>query len=160
MEKFKIELKWGIISAIVFFGWLMVEKTTGFHDAKLRFQPFFGILFIFPHVITYYLALKDKKTNSYSNHVTWQQSFISGIIITVIFAFLTPMILYLFYHILNPDFFKNAVNQLIASDIKKKDFAENYYNLESYIYTTIFNLLSTGIVIAATISYFLKTKKS
>ena len=91
MKKFAIEIKWAIISIIIFLAWMTLEKQLGFHDEKIKWQMFFTMLIIFPNFILYYLALRDKKKNYYNGEMSWKQGFISGVVISFIIVILVQL---------------------------------------------------------------------
>ena len=69
MKKFKIEFKWAVIMSIIFLAWMTLEKQLGFHDEKIKWQPLFNLLYIFPTFILYFLALNEKKKGYIKNGI-------------------------------------------------------------------------------------------
>lgn len=61
--KFKTEIKWVIIFAVVALLWMVFEKLVGLHDEHIDKHLYPTNLFIIPAIIVYVLALKDKKNN-------------------------------------------------------------------------------------------------
>ena len=160
MEKFKIEFKWAVIYSICLLIWMYFEKTMGWHDEKVKFQPIYTMLFGFIIVIIYVLALLDKKKNYYNNFIDWKQSFLSGAILSLLVALFTPFVLYITFEYLSPEYFKNIINYKIQNSKMTLEDAEKYFSLSNYMYTNAFSNLSNGIVISAIISYFIKSKSN
>ena len=67
MKKFSIEFKWAIITTIIFLAWMTLEKQLGFHTEKIKWEPLFNILYIFPLFLLYFLALREKKIKFYKH---------------------------------------------------------------------------------------------
>lgn len=160
MEKFKIEFKWAVIYSICLLIWMYFEKTMGWHDEKVKFQPIYTMLFGFIIVIIYVLALLDKKKNYYNNFIDWKQSFLSGAILSIFVALFTPFVIYITFEYISPEYFKNIINYKIQNSKMTLEDAEKYFSLSNYMYTNAFSNLSNGIVISAIISYFIKSKSN
>ncbi|WP_339888607.1 DUF4199 domain-containing protein [uncultured Flavobacterium sp.] len=158
MEKFKIELKWAVIFSICFLIWMYFEKTMGWHDEKVKFQPIYTMLFGIISILIYVLALQNKKKNYYNNKIDWKQGFLSGAILSLLVAIFTPVVLYITFEYISPDYFTNIINYKIKNSKMTLEDAEKYFSLSNYMYTNTFSTLSNGIVISAIISYFIKSK--
>ncbi|MFT5754862.1 MAG: hypothetical protein ACI924_002109 [Flavobacterium sp.] len=158
MEKFKIELKWAIIFSVCLLIWMYFEKTMGWHDEKVKFQPIYTMLFGVIAIIIYVLALLNKKKNYYNNKIEWKQGFLSGAILSLLIAILTPVVLYISFKYISPDYFTNIINYKIENSKMTLEDAKKYFSLSNYMYTNTFSTLSNGIVISAIISYFIKSK--
>jgi uncharacterized protein YacL len=158
MEKFKIELKWAIIFSVSLLIWMCFEKTMGWHDEKVKFQPIYTMLFGVIAIIIYVLALLNKKKNYYNNKIEWKQGFLSGAILSLLIAILTPVVLYISFKYISPDYFTNIINYKIENSKMTLEDAKKYFSMSNYMYTNTFSTLSNGIVISAIISYFIKSK--
>jgi uncharacterized protein YacL len=158
MEKFKIELKWAIIFSVSLLIWMYFEKTMGWHDEKVKFQPIYTMLFGVIAIIIYVLALLNKKKNYYNNKIEWKQGFLSGAILSLLIAILTPVVLYISFKYISPDYFTNIINYKIENSKMTLEDAKKYFSMSNYMYTNTFSTLSNGIVISAIISYFIKSK--
>ena len=89
--KFGIEIKWSIVSIIIFLAWMTLEKKLGFHSYKIKWQPLFNLLYIFPTFILYFLALREKKNKFYNGNINWKQGLISAIVISFIIVIFSPI---------------------------------------------------------------------
>ena len=110
MKKFAIEIKWAIISIIIFLAWMTLEKQLGFHDEKLKWQMVFTLLILFPTFLIYYLALRDKKKNYYQNNMNWKQGFISSIVISFMVAIFSPITQFITHEFITPDYFEKMIS--------------------------------------------------
>ncbi|UOX33451.1 DUF4199 domain-containing protein [Flavobacterium sediminilitoris] len=159
MKKFEIEIKWTIIYSLVYIIWMYIEKLLGWHNESILYQPVYNLLFTPVSVFLFTLALIDKKRNYYKNEIDWKQGSISGIILSVLITVLNPAVLYITHNFISPDFFDNAINASI-SDTFTLEKAKAHFNINTAISNSVFEKLSFGVVISATISYFIRTKKN
>lgn len=153
MEKFKIEIKWSIILALVYFGWLLLERFLGYHNEKVLQELIFNLAFTPIAFYIYYLAIKNKKKQVFNDSINWKEGFVSGIILSVLVAVTSTFVLFLFFNFISPDFFEKAIELS-----KNKTTATLSYNLPIFVKNNIFDKLSFGIVFSAIISFFVKIK--
>ncbi|WP_339837577.1 DUF4199 domain-containing protein [uncultured Flavobacterium sp.] len=158
MEKFKIEVKWAVIFSVSLLIWMYFEKTMGWHDEKVKFQPIYTMLFGVITIIIFVLALVEKKKNYYHNKIDWKQGFLSGAILSLLIALLTPVVLFITFEYISPDYFTNIINYKTENSKMTLEDAQKYFSLSNYMYTNTFSTLSNGIVVSAIISYFIKSK--
>ena len=157
MKKFSIEIKWGIIFSIVSLLWMYLEKGLGWHDENIAVHAIYTNIFAIVAIILYVLALLDKRKNFYNGRMTWTQGFISGIIISVVVAILSPLAQYLTHEFITPDYFENAIEYSVESGNSREN-AEAYFNMESYILQSFFFALTVGTVTAAIVALFVRRK--
>lgn len=158
MKKFAIEIKWAIISIIIFLAWMTLEKELGFHSEKIKWQPLFNLLYIFPTFTLYFLALREKKKKYYNNNINWKQGLISAIVISFIVVLFSPITQFITHEFISPDFLENTINQIVLSKKLTLEEAKEYTTLTSSIWKNISDGLSFGVVIGAIVAYILKTK--
>lgn len=158
MEKFKIEFKWAIIFSISLLVWMYFEKTMGWHAEKVKFQPIFTMLFGIIAIILYVLALLEKKKNYFDQKMDWKQGFLSGAILSLFIAAFSPIVQYISFELISPEFFSNMISYKTAKNQMTVEAAEKYFSMSNYIYTNTFASLSTGIVTAAIVAFFVKSK--
>jgi hypothetical protein len=158
MKKFTIEIKWGVIFTIAGLLWMFLEKKLGWHDALIAKQPVYSMLFAIIAILIFVIALKDKKTNYYNSNMDWKQGFISGCIVSLVVAILSPLSQYITVEFISPNYFQNAINNAVLNNKMKLEDAKAFFNLNSYIFQAAFGGLSMGIVTSAIVAYFIKTK--
>lgn len=158
MKKFTIEIKWALIFTIAGLLWMFLEKKLGWHDALIAKQPIYTMLFSIIAIIIFVLAIKDKKANYYENDMDWKQGFLSGCIVSLIVAILSPLSQYIIMEIISPNYFQNAINNATLNNNMSIETAKVFFNLKSYIFQAAFGGLSVGIVTSAIVTYFIKTK--
>ena len=158
MKKFKIEFKWAVIMSIIFLAWMTLEKQLGFHDEKIKWQIAFTMLIILPNFLLYYLALSDKKKNYYNGEMNWRQGFISGVVLSFIVVFFSPITQFITHEFISPNYFDKLIAYSIESKKLTLEEAQKYFNLTAYIWQSISGGLSFGVVIGAIVAYILRPK--
>lgn len=158
MKKFTIEIKWAVIFTIAGLLWMFLEKKLGWHDALIAKQPIYTMLFAIIAILIFVLAIKDKKVNFYNNNMDWKQGFLSGCIVSLIVAILSPLSQYITVEFISPNYFENAINNAVLNNKMTLENAKYFFNLKSYLFQAAFGGLSVGIVTSAIIAYFIKTK--
>jgi len=159
MKKFSIEIKWGIIFTVISLLWMFLEKGLGWHDENIAQYAIYTNLFAIVAIALYVVGLLDKRKNFYHGKMTWSQGFISGIVISVVVAILSPLGQYITHEFITPDFFPNVIAYTVESGAMTREAAEEYFNLTSYIIQSFFFALVVGVVTSAIVAYFVKTKK-
>ncbi|TRO63947.1 DUF4199 domain-containing protein [Christiangramia sabulilitoris] len=159
MKKFAIEIKWGIIFSLISLAWVFLEKILGWHDENIAQHAIYTNLFAIVAIVIYVLALLDKRKNFYNGHMTWSQGFISGIVISIVVAILSPVAMYITHNFITPDYFTNVIDYSVESGVMKREDAEEYFNLTSYIIQSFFFALVVGVVTSAVVAFFVRTKK-
>ncbi|MDX1761709.1 MAG: DUF4199 domain-containing protein [Christiangramia sp.] len=156
MKKFSIEIKWGIIFSVVSLLWMFLEKGLGWHDENISKHAIYTNLFAVVAIVLYILALLDKRKNFYNGKMTWSQGFVSGIVISIVVAVLSPLAQYITHKLITPDYFNNIIEYSVESGAMSRESAEEYFNLTSYILQSFFFALVVGVVTSAIVAYFVK----
>lgn len=152
MGKIKLEIYWGFYLAFTFILWMQLEKWLGFHSEKLFLQPIFSILISIPFSVLYYLALHLKKEKDYNKVITFQQSFLSSLLITGVFALFLPAALYFSLKYISPDLIDNFVSATIKTGKTTLEEAQSYYSFKSLLLMNYSSLLPIGIIIGYIVS--------
>lgn len=158
MKNYAIEIKWGIIFFVVSLLWMFFEKAMGWHDALISqhaiYTNFFGLLAI----AIYLFAIYDKRKNYFKGKMTWKQGFVSGIILSIVVAILSPLGQYITHEFITPDYFENAIAYSAENSRMEQEDAEAYFNLQSYIIQSVSGALMMGVVSSAIVALILKRK--
>lgn len=152
MTKIKLEIYWGFYLAFTFILWMQLERWLGFHTEKIIVQPLFSSLLFIPLTFLYWRALLLKKQNDYNNTITFQQSFISSLLITAVFALFLPVALYFSLKYISPDLLQNFIAKTMKSGKVSLKEAQSYYNFKSLLLMNYSSLLPIGIIIGYVIS--------
>lgn len=158
MKKFSIEIKWGVIFSVVSLLWMFLEKGLGWHDENIAQHAIYTNIFAIVAILLYVFALLDKRKNFYNGKMTWTQGFVSGIIISVVVAILSPLAQYITHEFITPDYFTNVIDYSVESGAMTREAAEEYFNLKSYIIQSFFFALVVGVVTSAIVAFFVRRK--
>ncbi len=159
MKKFSIEIKWALIFTLVALVWMYFEKLMGWHDEQIAKHAVYTNIFAIPAIIIYWLALRDKRENYYGGQMTWVQGFVSGILISLVVAVLSPLSQYITHHYITPEYFTNIISYSVDNGKMSMEAAKNYFNLGSYIIQGVTGAVVMGIVTSAIVAFFVKKKK-
>lgn len=159
MQAIKIEIKWAIIFTIVILLWMVLEKMAGLHDKYIDYQLYLTNLFAIPAIWLMVLALKDKKKNFYKGKMTYKQGFISGTILSLLIALLSPISQWVTSYIITPEYFPNVIKRSVELGYYKTVAeAGAYFNYTNYaIQGAIFSFVM-GVATTAVAMIFLRTK--
>jgi hypothetical protein len=156
MTKYKIELKWGVIFAIIGLIWMYFEKSMGWHSTHIDKHATYTLFFFPIAVLLYIFALREKKV-SLGGSMTWKQGFISGIIIGFIVAILSPLTQYITHTIISPDYFTNIIQYAIENPQgATEEDLRSFFNLGNYIKMAMMQAPIAGAITAGIISLFLR----
>mgnify|MGYP002631203353 FL=1 len=160
MQKFKTELKWGLIFLVAILTWSLMERLVGLHSTLIDKHATYSNLFSIVAVAVYVFALKDKKAGDFNGQMTWKEGFISGVIISVVIAVLTPFGQLVIAYVISPEYFSNAIKYGVEHGLTTQTEAEAYFNLKNYIIQSTLFAPVMGIVTSAVVAFFVKSKKA
>lgn len=160
MRKFAFEIKWGIIFTLCSLAWVAFEKNMGWHDELIAKHATNTLWFAIVAILVYVVALLDKKKNYYNGQMNWTQGFLSGLVITVIVAILSPWTQYIAFTHITPTFFDNMRAFVVENKTMKADAAANYFSMKNYMMYSVFGSLSMGVVTSAIVALFVRSKKT
>jgi hypothetical protein len=158
MEKYKIELKWALIFFVVSLIWIFLEKLVGLHDAHIDKHPIYTNFFAIIAIAVYVFALLDKRNNFYHGKMNWMQGFVSGVIISVIVAVLSPLAQYLTHEVITPEYFPNAIEYAVSSGKMERAAAEASFSLNNYLIQSAIGAIGMGVLTSAIVAVFVKKK--
>jgi hypothetical protein len=156
MNKYRTELKWGLIFTAMMLIWMIGENLTGLHDVHIDKHPIFTNLILFPAVLIFVLALREKRDKDLGGKMTWMQGFIAGLLISVVVAALSPLVQYLTHVIISPQYFENAIAYSVESGNATQEEAESFFNLGSYLIQGAVGAIFMGMITSAIVSFFVR----
>ncbi|HOQ49762.1 MAG TPA: DUF4199 domain-containing protein, partial [Candidatus Kapabacteria bacterium] len=131
MNKIKIEIKWAVIFSIVALLWMVLEKLSGLHGKYIDYQMYLTNLFAIPAIITMVLALKEKKNRFYNGQMNYLQGLISGVILSIFIALLSPLTQRITSYVITPEYFPNVIKRSVELGYYKSiEEAESYFNYQ------------------------------
>lgn len=158
MKKFEIELKWATAFTALSILWVYFEKYLGYHEEFVNSQAIFSFWLLIPQALIYIVAIREKREKYYNGKITWQKAFISGVVLSVVIAGLSPAAIYIMLEVASPDYLSNIV-EFKAKQGMPREGLEQIYNMNYMMTQAIFNNLATGVFYSAIIALFLKNKK-
>lgn len=155
MNKYRIELKWALIFAIMTLLWAVIEKAAGFHDERIADRPVFGVFILVPATVIYYFALNEKKNKYYGGGITYRQGILSGILLSLFIGVISILTSIINLKIISPDFLSNTIHHAISSGSLTAEQASRQFNTPAFITTGAIAAVVTGAVISAVVSLFI-----
>lgn len=159
MNKISIEVKWGFIFSLVGLGWMLLEKLTGLHGQYIDYHLYLTNLFAIPSVVVMVLALKDKKKNFYDGDMTYSEGMLSGVVLSLIIAILSPLTQAITSFIITPEFFPNVIKRSVELGFyETEQDASSYFNYGNYAKQGFLMSLMMGVITTAIVMIFIRTK--
>jgi uncharacterized membrane protein len=158
MSNLKIEFKWAIIFTITTLVWMFLEKTLGWHNEKIADHYWLSMLYIPVAIFTYILALREKRRRFYNKQLKWRQGFLSGFMMSVFAALLSPLAQYLTYHYITPEYFPNIIEYSVTNELMTLGAANDYFNITNYIMQSVIGVLVGGTLISIIAAFILRRK--
>ena len=161
MKNIKIEVKWAILFSLMTLLWMVLEKIGGLHGKYIDYHLYLTNLFAIPAIIVMVLALKDKKKHFYNGNMTYKQGLITGIILSVLIALISPLTQWITSYIITPEYFPNVIKRSVELGYYKTTAeAEANFNYINYAKQGAIGALLMGIVTTAIAMIFIRTKNT
>ena len=159
MKTVKIEIKWAIIFSIVALLWMVLEKLAGLHSTHIDKHLYLTNLFAIPAIIVMCWALIDKKNHFYEGQMSYKQGLISGVVLSVFIAALSPISQWITSTIITPEYFPNVIAYSVKTGYyASQEEAEAFFNLKNYIIQGTIGALAMGILTTAIAMVFIRSK--
>lgn len=155
MKNYALEIKWGVLFMVAMLLWMVLERLAGLHSTHIDQHPIWTNLFAIIAISIYVLALRQKRSQL-NGAMTWQQGFLSGLVITIVVTLLTPLGQYLTHTFITPHFFTNAIDYAVANDKMSRADAVTYFSLDSYLLQAVIGALVMGIITSAVVAWFVR----
>lgn len=153
-------MKWAILFSLMALLWMTLEKLSGLHGKYIDYHLYLTNLFAIPAIWFMVLALKDKKKNFYHGIMTYQQGLISGIILSIFIAILSPITQWITSFLISPEYFPNVIKRSVELGYYPTTAeAEANFNYKNYAISGAVGALIMGIVTTAIAMIFIRTKK-
>ena len=92
--------------------------------------------------------------------MNYKQGLISGIILSVFIALLSPLTQWITSTIITPEYFPNVIAYSVETGYHKSiEEADAYFNLKNYIIQSTIGALVMGIITTAIAMVFIRSKK-
>ena len=156
MKNLRIEFKWAIIFTIATLAWMLLEKTLGWHDEQIANHDWLTLLFLPFIILMYVLAIREKRRRLYGKKITWKQAFLSGLMVSVFAALLSPLAQYITHNFITPEFFVKVKDYSVTNKLMTVNAVNDYYNINNYIMQAALSSLIGGAIISAILAFFMK----
>lgn len=158
MKNYIIEIRWAFIFTVAAILWAGIEKLFGMHDSNIGTQPIFSLLFGIPAIAIYFLALLEKKQKVFKGHMSWKEGTVSGIILSLFVAVLSPIAQWAIFTLISPEFFAKAIKFYTEKHTMTEARALEMFNVQAYMKKGITEALSMGVITSALVALFVKSK--
>ena len=145
----KSDQRSALVIAFVLFLWTILMYLTGFHTQYIRWQGIISaISFLIPFIGIYW-AVSHKRDKVYFGTINFLQALLSGVIITVIYSLISPLLMWVYVTVINPSFFRAHI-EFDRSRILLEVAAENQaqYLTESTEHFTLLPFLLSNLIIS------------
>lgn len=138
---------------------MVLEKLSGLHGKYIDYQMYLTNLFAIPAIITMVLALKEKKNRFYNGQMNYLQGLISGVILSIFIALLSPLTQWITSYVITPEYFPNVIKRSVELGYYKSiEEAESYFNYQNYAIQSTIGSLVMGIITSAIAMIFIRSK--
>ena len=160
MSSFKIEFKWAILFSIMGLVWMLLEKLSGLHSTYIDYHLYLTNLFAIPAIWLMVLALKEKKKVYFDGNITYVQGLVSGIILSVIIALLSPITQLITTYLITPEYFPNVIKRSVEIGYYKTTAeAEANFNYSNYAVQGAIAAFVMGLLTTSIAMIFIRTRK-
>lgn len=159
MNNYKLEIRWGVIFSLAMLVWVLIERLAGLHSSMIHQHMLWTNVFAVVAIAIYVLALRQKRDRELQGQMTWKQGFMCGVGITIVVAILSPLTQWLAHSFISPHFFSNMADYAVRSGNMTEAQALNYFNLQSYMIQSVIGAVVMGVITAAVVALFLRTRK-
>lgn len=105
------------------------------------------------------LALKDKKKTFYKGEMSYKQGLISGIILSVLIALISPLTQWITTYVIAPEYFPNVIKRSVELGYyPNMEEARAQFNYSNYALQGAIGALVMGVATTAIAMIFIRTK--
>lgn len=160
MNAVRIEVKWAIYFSLMTLAWMLLEKLVGLHGKYIDYHIYLTNLFAIPAIAFMVFALKEKKKNAYQGDMSYKQGLISGVILSLFIALLSPLTQWITSYVITPEYFPNVIKRSVELGYyPTTEAAEAHFNFKKFaVSSTIFAFIF-GVITTAIAMIFIRTRK-
>ena len=160
MMNLRIEIKWAFIFSLTALVWMLLEKWSGLHSVYIDYHFYLTNLFAIPAIWVMVLALKDKKYNFFQGQITYFQGLLSGLLLSLFIAFLSPITQWVTIFVISPEYFPNVIERSVELGyFKTIEHAQTNFNYENYAKQSFIGSLVMGVLTTAVAMIFIRNSK-
>ena len=151
------ELKYALIFAVMQLAWLELEFVSGLQTLHKDIHQVVSVLVAIPTAVIMVIGIQAKK-KKLGGTISFQQSFRTGVYISIIGALFSPLTMLIFDKLINPDFFTDFQNYVIGKGMMNVEQAKEYFNLKNYMIQSALGAMVMGTVSTGIIAAVIKMK--
>lgn len=160
----KTVFKYALILGIITMIWTPIEYLLGLHTNHINLHPYITNLFFLVPIVCIYLVMAEKKKVN-GGTLTYQDAFRTGVKMSVLVIPFSLVGQYLYYVVINPDFFSTMISHAVEvaknagmdTEIARKE-AEKNFTLNSYMIQCLLGPPIGGVLFSSIIGLFVRTK--
>jgi len=138
---------------------MVLEKLSGLHSTHIDYHLYLTNLFAIPAILVMVLALKNKKRSFYNGQMTYQQGLVSGVILSLIIALLSPLTQWITSYVITPEYFPNVIKRSVELGYyTTTEEARANFNFKNYAIQGAIGALVMGFVTTAIAMIFIRSK--
>lgn len=138
---------------------MVLEKLSGLHSTYIDYHLYLTNLFAIPAILAMVLALKNKKRSFYNGQMTYQQGLVSGVILSLIIALLSPFTQWITSYVITPEYFPNVIKRSVELGYyTTTEEAQANFNFKNYAIQGAIGALVMGFVTTAIAMIFIRSK--
>ncbi|MDN3724689.1 DUF4199 domain-containing protein [Aequorivita sp. SDUM287046] len=158
MKKIYIEFKWAIIFTVALLCWMLFEKTMGWHEEQIADHWWLTMFFAPIAILMYWLEMREKRRRAFEGKMTWLQGFLSGVILSVFVALLSPLAQFVTHNYVTPEYFNNVIEYSVTNEMMSRTKANDYFNINNYMWQAAFGALGFGVLLSAVVAILVRRK--
>ncbi len=155
----KTEIKFGLLFSAAQLFWLVFEFVFGLQTTFINLYAVISNFFAVPAIIIMAYAILTKRSEL-GGEITFLKALLTGVLVSVVVAVISPLVILIFHYLINPHFFTDFQNYSIKMGKMQPQEAKDYFNLKSYILQGIFGALAMGTVTSLVVAAVIKKKVS
>ncbi|TDB65076.1 DUF4199 domain-containing protein [Arundinibacter roseus] len=166
----KTEFKYAALLTVSLFLWLCFEFWIGFHDAFVDFLPLTSALTILIWGVLLFLEIKEKQNLPGNSVRTYGKGFRTAFLTTVLAVPMLLLTRWVFYDLINPDFFNNIVikgREWISVSAKTEDnfnnsvkMMEDFFKMKNYQTIVLVLNIAVGLLFSLILPLFTRKKSA
>ena len=160
----KTELKYGLIAGIGVSVYVLLEYFLGFHTTYPEIGQYSGYFSAIIPIFAILYAIKEKRNRYFNGYITFGQGFITGLIVTVISAFIITGFFVIYNDFINPEGLK-YISSWRAEQMRLENIPEEEIVASIEEYNAMYNPLVIfsgtfvmGLLITAILAFLLRRK--
>lgn len=161
----RTEFKYAAIISLLLFVWLCLEFWMGFHDTYANYLPITTLLTTLVWAIGLYLEIREKENTHPALTWNYGRRYRTAFLTTVLALPMLLLTRWVFYDLINPDFFNNLLTKGREWASAENGFEnsiemmDNYFEMKAYQTSSlVFNLL-TGLIFSLLLPNFFRKKR-